>query len=349
MKKILVIEDDRLMRENISELLDLVGYEVESAHNGKEGVKKTRTFLPDLIICDIKMPVLDGYGVLHILQKEPITSTIPFIFLTAKTERSDRRKGMEMGADDYLAKPFEDTELLKAVETRLRKHRIFSKKDENDTARLNQTTNEADIALSLKNTFSDCKVHQYDSKENIFKTGEYPHYLFFIESGSAKTFRLNIEGKELISNIYRAGDFFGYQPVFEDRPYNETAITLEPSQLLNIPKNDFLSLIYNSSDIASNLIKIISKNLSDKEEEMMHMAYDSVRKRLAFKLLELIPANERESVAISRTDLASLVGTTNETLVRTLTELKDLKIIKTDSHEITLINREKLKTIVKNW
>ncbi|MBU1370702.1 MAG: response regulator [Bacteroidetes bacterium] len=349
MKKILVIEDDRLMRENISELLDLVGYEVESAHNGKEGVKKARTFLPDLIICDIKMPVLDGYGVLHILQKEPITSTIPFIFLTAKTERSDRRKGMEMGADDYLAKPFEDTELLKAVETRFRKHRIFSKKDENDTARLNQTTHEVDIAMNLKNTFSDCKVHQYDPKENIFKTGEYPHYLFFIESGSAKTFRLNIEGKELISNIYRAGDFFGYQPVFEDRPYNETAIALEPSQLLNIPKNDFLSLIYNSSDIASNLIKIISKNLSDKEEEMMHMAYDSVRKRVAFKLLELIPANEQESVAISRTDLASLVGTTNETLVRTLTELKDLKIIKTDSHEITLINREKLKTIVKNW
>lgn len=349
MKKILVIEDDRIMRENVSELLELVGYKVDVANNGKEGIIKAKTFQPDLIICDIKMPVLDGYGVLHILQKESETATIPFIFLTARTERNDLRKGMEMGADDYLAKPFEDTELLKAVETRLRKRKIISKQNTNDTDSPEDFMNETNIISNLKDSIRDSESYNYNAKDILFKSGDHPRYLYFIEKGRVKSFRLNVDGKEFISNIYKEGEFFGYQPIFEERTYIETVIALEQTQIKKLPKDEFLFLVSKNRYVAGKLIKIISKNLTEKEEELVHMAYDSVRKRVAIKLLELIPANKNESISISRTDLASLVGTTTETMVRTLTELKDLKIIKTDSHKITLLNREKLNAFVKNW
>src|SRR6185436_13315255 len=101
MKKILLIEDNQDVRENTSEILQLANYIVFTAENGKVGVELAHQEKPDLIICDIMMPELDGYGVLHILNKTPDTATIPFIFLSAKSEKSDFRKGMNLGADDY--------------------------------------------------------------------------------------------------------------------------------------------------------------------------------------------------------------------------------------------------------
>src|SRR5690349_12040541 len=127
MKKILLIEDNNEVRENTTEILQLAGYDVVTASNGKIGVELAQKENPDLIICDIMMPELDGYGVLHILSKKPETARIPFIFLTAKTEKSDVRKGMALGADDYLTKPFDDTDLLNAIEARLRKSALQQK------------------------------------------------------------------------------------------------------------------------------------------------------------------------------------------------------------------------------
>jgi CheY-like chemotaxis protein len=108
MKTILLIEDNNEVRENTAEILELAHYKVLQAENGKTGVELAQQQKPDLIICDIMMPVLDGYGVIHLLGKSAETALIPFIFLTAKSERGDFRKGMEMGADDYITKPFDD-------------------------------------------------------------------------------------------------------------------------------------------------------------------------------------------------------------------------------------------------
>src|SRR5919205_2757800 len=121
MKSILVIDDNKDIRENTAEILDLAGYKTITAENGKKGVEQALKEKPDVIVCDIMMPELDGYGVLHLLRKNPDAQNIPFIFLTAKTERSDFGKGMEMGADDYVTKPFEDIELLNAIDVRLKK------------------------------------------------------------------------------------------------------------------------------------------------------------------------------------------------------------------------------------
>ena len=121
MKSVLVIDDNADIRDNTAEILELAGYKTFTAENGKRGVEVAQKEKPDVIVCDIMMPELDGYGVLHLLRKNKETESVPFIFLTAKTERSDFRKGMEMGADDYITKPFDDCELLSAVEVRLKK------------------------------------------------------------------------------------------------------------------------------------------------------------------------------------------------------------------------------------
>lgn len=124
-KKVLVIEDAHSLRRDIIEMLGFEGYDAYGAENGLIGVERARELSPDLIICDIMMPGLDGYGVLEALRSETTTSMIPFIFLTAHTDRVNIRQGMELGADDYLTKPFTAAELLKTVHTRLEKRAQF--------------------------------------------------------------------------------------------------------------------------------------------------------------------------------------------------------------------------------
>src|SRR5262250_1952386 len=121
MKKILIIEDEPEMRRNIAALLRFKGYEPITAENGRVGVEMARRQQPDLILCDVMMPELDGYGVLRALQADPKLALIPFIFLTAKGEKDDLRSGMNLGADDYLTKPVANADLVRAIETRLRR------------------------------------------------------------------------------------------------------------------------------------------------------------------------------------------------------------------------------------
>ncbi len=121
MKKILVIEDEEFVRENILELLDAEGFDVFGAQNGHIGVDLAKAKMPDLILCDVMMPGLDGYGVLTTIRQDPLMAAIPFIFLTAKAAKADFRQGMELGADDYITKPFTRAELLGAIGTRLKK------------------------------------------------------------------------------------------------------------------------------------------------------------------------------------------------------------------------------------
>jgi DNA-binding NarL/FixJ family response regulator len=121
MKKILVIEDEPEMRRNIATLLRYHEYEPIAAQNGRQGVEAARQEKPDLILCDVMMPELDGYGVLQALQSDPSLARIPFIYLTAKGEKDDLRSGMNLGADDYLTKPVANADLVRAIETRLRR------------------------------------------------------------------------------------------------------------------------------------------------------------------------------------------------------------------------------------
>src|SRR5690349_5871214 len=127
MKKILVIEDEPEMRRNITTLLKFFDYQPIAADNGCDGVEAARREKPDLILCDVMMPKMDGYGVLQILRGDPALAGIPFIFLTAKGEKDDLRDGMNLGADDYLTKPVPNAELIQAVEACLRRSKLHAK------------------------------------------------------------------------------------------------------------------------------------------------------------------------------------------------------------------------------
>lgn len=136
MSVILIIEDDDSVRENLAELLEAEGYEVFSATNGRAGIEMAREKRPDLILCDIRMPEMDGYQVLETLRQDTITDLIPFLFLTARATPADLRRGMVLGADDYLTKPFRREELLKAINTRLQKRAQLVQQYESKTNEL---------------------------------------------------------------------------------------------------------------------------------------------------------------------------------------------------------------------
>ncbi len=144
MKTILVIEDDPFIRESIQDVLELEGYKALTAPNGKVGVQMATEHLPDLILCDVCMPEMDGHGVLETLRCHPVTDTIPFIFLTARTTTADIRQGMNLGADDYVAKPCTANELLSAITSRLERQAIVQTKSEKQL-----TTLRNNIAQSL--------------------------------------------------------------------------------------------------------------------------------------------------------------------------------------------------------
>jgi DNA-binding NarL/FixJ family response regulator len=135
MKKILIIEDQPQMRRNLATILEMESFEVVTAENGRLGIEAARATTPDLVICDVMMPEIDGYGVLKALRAEKETATVPFIFLTAKGEKSDQREGMNSGADDYLAKPVTREDLLAAVRARLERQQTHERRLEEEAAK----------------------------------------------------------------------------------------------------------------------------------------------------------------------------------------------------------------------
>lgn len=167
MAKILVIEDEEAIRENLLELLEAEEFEVISAKDGQMGVEVAQQQLPNLILCDVMMPKLDGHGVLTALRQNPTTATIPFIFLTAKSDKSDFREGMELGADDYLTKPFGRNEVLGAIATRLKKQEIIDQQTEEKLGELRENLSvalphELRTPLSGILGFSDLILYQLE-------------------------------------------------------------------------------------------------------------------------------------------------------------------------------------------
>lgn len=348
MKKILLIEDNAEVRENTSEILQLANYDVITAENGKEGVELAQREHPDLIICDIMMPELDGYGVLHILGKKAETARIPFIFLTAKTDKSDIRKGMTLGADDYLTKPFDDTDLLNAVEARLRKSEFHNADYDQSTEGFDRFISDAQRALNLKDLCKDRKVKKYKKKAEIYSEAETPLYLFYITSGSVKEFKSHPDGKELITNIYKENEFFGFEPLLDNGIYNESAIAMEDTELTLIPKADFLTLLHARPDISATFISLLCKKVAAKENQLLHLAYNSVRQRTAEALLRVWNfKNSKEVISVSREDLAKLVGTASESVIRVLSDFREEGIIDIISGKIKVKHPEKLEKVIR--
>jgi CRP-like cAMP-binding protein len=343
---VLIIEDNDHIRESTAELLGLANYEVFKAADGKQGIDLAAKLLPDVILCDITMPELDGYGVLHMLRKSPQTSAIPFIFITAKTERIDYRKGMEMGADDYLTKPFDDMELMNAIETRLNKKNKEKDFYSHSLVQIDTLLHQ-DGLEELRNLISERKNRQIKKKQPIYYEGDSVNGIYLVLSGCVKTFRLARDGRELLTGIYQKDEYFGVPALLANQEYPESAEAMQDSTICLLPKEMIEKLLNKYPSVALNFIKLLSNNVLDKEEQLLELAYNSVKKRIAQILLRLNAHRTDDSnlIHISRDNLASMAGMATETVSRVLSDFKDQGLIEKTGSEICLIDERKLQEI----
>ncbi|MFT5778585.1 MAG: CRP-like cAMP-binding protein [Crocinitomicaceae bacterium] len=348
-KQILLIEDNEDLRENTAELLELANYTVLTAENGKIGVAKAKEHLPDLIISDIMMPELDGYGVLRMLGQIPETSTIPFVFLTAKADKTDFRTGMNLGADDYLTKPFNESDLLDIVAIRLKKSESLKKEVSANSEGLDSFISTAEQTSSLQNLSDDRKLSNYKKKEVIYREGDYPSSIYLLNSGKIMVSTEDDGAREYITELISPGDYFGYSDILLKGDRTENAFVLEDSEIYKIPRDDFEKLLFDNKDVAAQFIKILAQNVKEKEERLLRLAFQSVRIRVRDALLFLRDKFKKDdevlNMAISRDNLASIVGTSPETVIRTLSDFKSEGLIEVYRSEIKIINESGLESM----
>lgn len=343
MNRILIIEDNPDIRENLSEILMLAGYETMTAEHGKDGVAIALRERPSLILCDIMMPELDGYGVLHILSKNQATADIPFVFLTAKTEKEDFRRGMSLGADDYITKPFDDVQLLDTIAARLRKSERLRLMSQQPDA-LDKFIDEAKAMQAITALSESREIREFRKKELIFRENDTPRWLYQVESGAVKILKTSDDGREFIMQIANPGDFIGHTALLKSSAYTETAAALETTRLRLIPKQDFQALVFSNRDVNVFFLKMLAGHLAEREQHLIELAYNSVRKRVASALTLLFDQGQKE-VHFLREDLAAMVGTAKETLIRTLTDFKQERLVDIIDGTVVILNSEKLRNL----
>jgi CRP-like cAMP-binding protein/CheY-like chemotaxis protein len=352
MKKILLIEDNSDIRNNTAEILELSNYEVILAENGKAGIEKAIACKPDLIICDIMMPVLDGYFVLQAVHKNEEIKNTPFIFLTAKTERADFRKGMELGADDYITKPFTGTELLNAVESRIKKIDMLKQEMKPGMNGVEHLMEASFGKNAVRDFIEGRNINTYKKKQIIYSEGNHPNRLYYILKGKVKAYKTNEDGKELVTELFSEGDFLGYVALMEEAPYKDTAKALEETEVAVIPKEDFDDLMNKNPQVMKRFVQLLAKNISEKEELLVGLAYNSLRKKVAEALILLQKKYQHGKddafvIDMNRESLASIAGTAKESLIRTLGDFRNEKLI--DIKEdgcIIILNSKKLEQLI---
>jgi DNA-binding response OmpR family regulator len=342
MKKIVVIEDNELIRTTTAEILSLANYQVYTAKNGKEGVEIAQRNIPDLVLCDIQMPELDGYGVLQILRSNPSTRNTPFLFITIKNSKEEMRKGMNLGADDYLFKPFHETDLLSTVAMRI------SRMETLKSQYVNATKNQHD-SLPKQTDWSELYKNRKEKtvarKEKVYQTYDYANYVFYVIQGKIKRVKIDSFGKELVTEIVTPGNFLGYLPPARKQEYQDTAIALEETVLAIIPKKEFQLYLAENKYAAENFIHILSDTIHEKENRLLQMAYTPVRNRVALALLKYYSLSEKKEKCLSgmsREDLACVIGATKESLIRVLSEFKKTGILAAAGREIIILDELRL-------
>jgi len=348
MNKILVIEDHLEVRENVQELLELCDYHVLTASNGEEGVELALSRQPDLILCDITMPGIDGFEVLGILCQHPETSTIPFIFLSARTEKADIRKGMLQGADDYLTKPFEEEELLRAIQVRLQKNHLlkttFPTSSESLGSFLSCAKKEGGMPLE---TEISPGVKKYSPGQAIFSENETPENLFFLASGKVRVFRPGQPGQNPIATIYEKGSFFGYKSLLQETLYQHRAEALEASEVSVIPKNDFFLLLLHNRTFSSRFIQMLANQVKEQEKQLLDMVQLLSQRAVAETILELYPSfvKAEEEDAIPMETLHSKTPVASINLTMALRYFDREKVIALAPHGIKLLDRQRLSAM----
>lgn len=349
-RTLLVIEDSEDVRENMKELLELSGFKVLCASDGKEGLEMAQKNIPDIILCDVMMPVLDGYGVLGGLISNPKTNHIPFIFVTAKSEKEDLRKGMNLGADDYLFKPFNGADLLSLVNARLRKADALKEMRQNGDRELGSFFSET---MPLENIYSISEkitAKKLKKKDRLYTENDSSKYLYFLVSGKIKVFRTNEQGKEYITQVHKERDFFGYSSATEASKHMDTAEAIEDSEVASILKQDFYQLLLANGDLYAKFITFISAELSETNDKLIQLAYNSARKRVAEAILYLARKyqpllDDNITFPACRDDISAISGVSPESVSRNLTDFRTEHLIELQKGQIKILDLNKLITL----
>jgi len=202
------------------------------------------------------------------------------------------------------------------------------------------------LPIDLENYTSEI----YSKKQVVYAETKRPRFLYYVKSGKVKASKTNDNGKEYITDLYSQGDFLGYPALIEDRNYDDTAVALEESEIIQIPRDDFHELIYGDITVATKFIRIITQNVKDKEERLLNLAYSSLRKRVAKALVDINgkfnTQGQNKPIEISREDIAQYIGTATESLIRTLSDFKSEKLIEIKEGKIAITNVDKLKNLL---
>lgn len=334
MKKILLIDGGENMNDGLHEMFGSE-YKVIKAATGFNGLEMAKREKPDMIFCSAVMPDIDGYGISDILGKDKDTMDIPFVIMN---NPSNGNKALK-----------ESVQIAGTIE------RLAAKKNGKQDGMYSKLEGLLQLINGATKTpeeiINDYRTRVFDKKENIYYEGDVPNTVYMIKSGRVKTVKMGPGGKEFIIDIYEKGSFFGHMAIFESTEYPDTAIALEQTEVLLIPKDDFSALVKNNNEMAGRLIKMLADDISEKEERLMTLAYNSVRARVAGALLQLRKKYKKDkssvplTIHVSRDDLAGLIGTTTESLIRTLTDFKQEGHIETNKGEITILDTAGLERI----
>ena len=348
-QKILLIANDPAVRAATCDILELANYQVFQAADGKSGVEQALSDIPDIIISEVGMPGLDGFGVLHLLQHKPWFGNVLFIMLCSSMNKTELRKAMEMGADDVIIKPFEGTELLSCLETRIRKKEQGAKlrRDTELGTPLIETEKELQEFL-----VKDRNIDRYNRKQLVIREGDRPTKVFYIVVGKARSYKTHPDGKDLVIDLYGPGDYIGYADVLNDTNYSETVETLDYTELALIPRRDFEEVIRNNTIATRKFIQRVINRSSRMQNRLLWLAYHSLRQKVAAALLQLkekygcTPDGNFE-INLNRTAFASIAGTATESSIRTLGEFKAERLIELEGDgTIRLLNEKKLSQMI---
>jgi DNA-binding response OmpR family regulator len=340
-KKILIIEDNADVRENLSEILTLSGYETQTASNGKEGVQAALSHPPDIILCDIMMPELDGYGVLRILSKNENTASIPFIFLTAKTELMDVRRGMTLGADDYITKPFDDVELLDTLEVRMQKRKYTG----GAAPSLIKLPDGEEIIRNIPEAIQEGDPRIIRKKDLLFLEGQTCRNVFIVKSGRAIAIKIDAYSKEVVTRLYQYPMIIGVSSAFTGPRYQESVKAFEDLEVVPVKKDDFIKYVLHHPTVAYFFMEEMASNQIKADEKLLLQAFGSVRMKLAATLIDLYASYKAEGLAVipvSREDLANMAGTAKETIIRCLSEFKEEGLVTIQGSDILIDSVQKL-------
>ena len=255
-----------------------------------------------------------------------------------------------MGADDYITKPFEEIELLNAIEVRLKKKAVLEHEYSETPAGIGNFLHdlkETGLVNHLKDQYD---VVNFSKKQVLYQENNRPRYVYHVISGKLKSIKIHEDGKEYIKELFGEGDFIGHIPIIEDRNYDDSVVALENAEVLQLPKEDFLQMMNAEPAVLQKFVRLMTKNIREKEDRLLTLAYSSLRKRVAKALLDIDSKYNRgagsSQIDISRDDIAHYVGTATESLIRTLSDFKQEKLINITDGKISLINRDKLNNLI---